>query len=269
MTEETLVLYQVDDFGVATITLNRPDKLNAFTPEMIDLWVAHLTAAGADTAVRVIVLTGAGRAFCAGGDAGKLNERAAADAMTRKDSLWRGVHRIPLLMEALDKPVICAINGTARGAGLDMALMCDIRLMARSASLAESYINIGVIAGDGGAYYLPRLVGIDRALEIFWTGRKVESDEAERLGVVTRVVDDADLMAATHELARRIAAQPTEAVRAYKRITYQSLNLPLATHLDMVSAHSAVLRDTEEHRQLVAALANRKRGGDKDSSEGQ
>ena len=255
--DEALVLYAVDEAGVATITLNRPEKLNAFTPAMIDLWVGHLQAASADPAVRVVVLAARGRAFCAGGDAGKLEERAAQDALAVKDSLWRGVHRIPLLMEALDKPTIAAINGAARGAGLDMALMCDLRLMARSATVAESYINIGVVAGDGGAWYLPRLIGIDRALDLFWTGRSVGAEEAERIGLVTRMVEDADLPSATQALARAIAAQPAEAVRAYKRITWQSLTLPLATHLDMVSAHSAVLRGTETHRDLVAKLARR------------
>jgi len=259
MAEEPLIIYGVDEFGVATITLNRPDKLNAFTPGMIDLWAGHLQEAGADAAVRVIVLDARGRAFCAGGDTGNLEERARQDAMAIKDSLWRGVHRIPLLMEALDKPTIAAINGAARGAGLDMALMCDIRIMARSATLAESYINIGVVAGDGGAWYLPRLIGIDRALELFWTGRSVGAEEAERIGMVTRVVADDELPEAARSLARSIAAQPLEAVRAYKRITYQSLTLPLATHLDMVSAHSAVLRDTDTHRDLVAKLAAKAR----------
>ena len=158
---ENFILFDVKPSGVATLTLNRPEKYNAFTPEMIDQWFAVLSKAADDPAVRVIVLTGAGKAFCAGGDAGKMEHRATQDALTQKHFLWRQVHKIPLLMEQMDKPIIAAINGVARGAGLDMALMCDIRFMAESANVGESYINLGLIAGDGGAYYLPKLIGMD------------------------------------------------------------------------------------------------------------
>ena len=142
---------------------------------------------------------------------------------------------------------------------MDMALMCDIRYMAESATLAESYIAMGLIAGDGGTYYLPRLIGLDKALEMFWTGRSVGAAEAERMGLVTRVVPDAELMASTYDLARRIAAQPFEAVRAYKRATYQGMEMGLAAHLDMVSSHTSILRDTPDHRAKVAAFLARKR----------
>ena len=252
---ENYILFDVKPSGVATLTLNRPEKYNAFTPEMIDQWFEVLAKAADDPAVRVVVLTGAGKAFCAGGDAGKMEHRATQDALTQKHFLWRQVHKIPLLLEQLDKPIIAAINGVARGAGLDMALMCDIRFMAESANVGESYINLGLIAGDGGAYYLPKLIGMDKALEIFWTGRSVGAKEAEQLGMVTRAVPDDQLMAVTYELAERIAAQPFEAVRAYKRLTYQSRNLSLTAHLDMVSSHTAILRDTDDHRQRIAAVA--------------
>ena len=251
---ENYILFNVEDSGVATLTLNRPEKYNAFIPEMIDQWTKVLAEAADNPAVRVIVLTGAGKAFCSGGDAGKMAHRATQDALTRKHFLWRQVHKIPLLLEQMDKPIIAAINGVARGAGLDMALMCDIRFMAESATVGESYINLGLIAGDGGAYYLPRLIGMDKALEIFWTGRAVGAKEAEQLGMVTRAVPDDQLMAVTYDLARRIAAQPFEAVRAYKRLTYQSRELSLAAHLDMVSSHVAALRDTDDHRQRIAAV---------------
>ncbi len=122
-----------------------------------------------------------------------LTLRAESDSFERKNYLHRHVHRIALLMERIDKPTIAAINGVARGAGMDMALMCDLRLMADSAQLAETYINIGLIAGDGGAWYLPRLIGNARALELFWTGRAVGAQEAERIGLVNRAVPLADL----------------------------------------------------------------------------
>ncbi len=256
---EQMILFDVRASGVATLTLNRPEKYNAFTPEMIDQWEAVLRKAADDPAVKVIVLTGAGKGFCSGGDAGKMENRASLDALTQKHFLWRQVHRIPLLLEQMDKPIIAAINGVARGAGLDMALMCDIRFMAASANVAESYVNLGLVAGDGGAWYLPRMIGMDKALEIFWTGRAVGAEEAERLGMVTRAVPDDELMSVTYDLAEKIAAQPFEAVRAFKRLAYQGRTATLAAHLDAVSSQVTILRDTDDHRERVAQLASKQR----------
>ncbi|MBI4081138.1 MAG: enoyl-CoA hydratase/isomerase family protein [Candidatus Lambdaproteobacteria bacterium] len=260
METEALVLYEKDRDGIATMTLNRPEKYNAFTMAMIDQWHPLLLDAAEDPAVKAIILTGAGKAFCAGGDANAMRERAKNDALERKDFLWRHVHRIALTLDRFDKPVIAAINGVARGAGVDMALMCDLRIMAASATLAWSYINMGLIAGDGGTYYLPRLVGVPRALELFWTARVVTAEEAERIGLANRVVADGEALAASRELARQIAAQPFEAVRAYKRAVYQGLEMPLAAHLDMLSSQTSILRDTPDHRAKVEAFLSRKRG---------
>ena len=259
MNAESLILFDLDDHGVGTLTLNRPAKYNAFTKEMVIQWHQILCDAADNPKVKAIVLTGAGKAFCSGGDVGAQKERAKNDSLERKDFLFRHVHKIPLVMEQLDKPVIAAINGAARGAGLDMALMCDLRIMAESATLAESYINVGLIAGDGGAYYLPRLIGTARALELFWTGRAVGAEEAERMGIVNRVVPDGEVLSASQELARQIAAQPFEAIRAYKRTVYQSMNMTLHAHLDMVSSHMSILRDTPDHRAKVEAFLQRKR----------
>jgi enoyl-CoA hydratase/carnithine racemase len=257
----SLILFSKDADGIATITLNRPEKYNAFTGEMVTEWHKVLVEAEEDPSVKIIVLTGAGKGFCSGGDMGGQKERANNDSLERKDHLFRHVHKIALTMDRLDKPTIAAINGAARGGGMDMALMCDLRIMAESATLAESYINVGLIAGDGGTFYLPRLIGLPRALELFWTGRVVDAQEAERIGIVNRVVPDDQLLTATYELARQIAAQPFDAVRAFKRATYQGLDMPLIAHLDMVSSHLSVLRDTPDHRNKVAAFLERKRGG--------
>lgn len=259
MDAQALVLLDKSDDGIATLTLNRPERFNAFTKDMIELWAKLLVECEEDSKVKVIVLTGAGKGFCSGGDIGVQKERAKNDALERKDFLFRHVHKIPRTMARLDKPVIAAINGAARGAGLDMALMCDLRIMAESATLAESYINVGLIAGDGGTFYLPRLIGIPRALELFWTGRVVDAAEAERIGMVSRSVPDADLMKVTYELARAIAGMPFEAVRAYKRSVYQGMTMDLDSHLDMVSAHTSILRDTPDHRERVEAFLHRKK----------
>jgi enoyl-CoA hydratase/carnithine racemase len=260
-----LVLYKVTDKGIAILTLNRPDRYNAFTMEMIHEWLGRLDEAQADPEVRALILTGAGKAFCAGGDAGRMSERAGNnDPLEQKNFLWRHVHQVALTLERLDKPMLAAINGVARGAGLDMALMCDIRIMDETANVAESYINMGLIAGDGGTWYLPRLVGIDRALELMWSSRPVNAEEALRIGMVTEVAPEGQSLARAIEMAETFVTQPPEAVRMYKRAVYQGRNMPLETHLDMLSSHLAVLRGTAEHRERVAAfLARKKNAADK------
>lgn len=259
MSTEPPVRLTVDTDGIATLTLNRPDQLNAFDLPMIEAWRAALESAETDERVKVIVVTGAGRAFCAGGDFEEMAKFSEMDSLERKNFLYRNVHRIPLALERMEKPVIAAINGAARGAGLDMALMCDIRLMSQSATLAETYINIGLMAGDAGSWFLPRLIGTARALELFWTGRVVGAEEAERIGMINRAVPDAELLNATYDLARTIASKPQQAVRFFRRAVYQSQTMALATHLDMVSSHMSVLEDTPEHRAGIAAFRERTR----------
>ena len=244
--------------GVAVLTLNRPDKLNSFNRTMIAEWERALNMAANDVAARVVVLTGAGRAFCAGGDADEMAEMQNADNVTRRDYL-RGIHHIPLAMERLDKPVIAAVNGAARGAGMDMAIMCDLRVAAASATFAESYINMGLISGDGGMYFLPRLIGAARALELLWTGRVIDASEAERIGLVNRVVPDAEVLTAALKLAAEIAGQAQEAVRVTKRSVYQSLTNSLGSHLDSVASHMAVLYDTPEFQARLKAFRERRK----------
>ena len=259
MSEAPPILFSTDEFGVGTLLLNRPDKLNAFTVPMIDLWYQTLVKASDDPAVKVIVVTGAGRAFCAGGALEDILKFPDQTPMQRKDYLWKHVHHIALHMERMDKPVIAAINGVARGAGLDMALMCDMRTIAVTATVAEAYINMGLIAGDGGGHYLPRIVGTARALEMMWRGNVIAAPEAERIGLVNHVFPDDQLLAETVKIAREIAAQPQETIRFFKRSVYQGRDMALITHLDMVSSHMAILEDTDDHRAKVAAFLNRKK----------
>lgn len=260
MSDQPPVRLDVDADGIATLTLNRPEQLNAFDLKMIEAWRAALEAAEADERVKVVVVTGAGRAFCAGGDFEEMAKFSEMNSLDRKNFLYRNVHRIPLALERMDKPVIAAINGAARGAGLDMALMCDMRFMTQSATLAETYINIGLIAGDAGSWFLPRLIGTARALELFWSGRVVGAEEAERIGMVNRSVPDADLLKVTYDFARIVASKPQQAVRFFRRAVYQSQTMALGAHLDMVSSHMAVLEDLPEHRDGIAAFRNRARG---------
>jgi 2-(1,2-epoxy-1,2-dihydrophenyl)acetyl-CoA isomerase len=250
------LLYTVGD-GIATLTLNRPDKLNAFTQAMIDRWVWALGEAQRDPAVNVVVVTGTGRAFCAGGDVGRMGE-GRPTPLEHKARLWENIHRVPKTLEAVDKPVIAMVNGLAVGAGMGMALMCDLRVASDAARFSTGYVNVGLVPGDGDAFFLPRLVGSARALELLWTGDFVEAAEAERLGIVNRVVAADRLAEETYALARRIAAGPQVAIRLTKRLVYQSLRLDLRTHLDLVSSHMAVVRDTEDHQEGVRAFKEKR-----------
>ena len=201
---EPHILYEVSG-NIVLLTLNRPEVRNAFSAEMIRLWREYLERAQKDSALRVIVVTGKGDTFCSGGDIRDMAE-GKLQSWEMKNFLWEGVHRIALILEDMDKPVIAAINGAAMGAGLDMALMCDLRICSDKAKLAESYILMGLAPGDGGAYYLPRLVGPSKALELFFTGDVVTPQEAAAMGMINRVVPHERLMEETMNLAAKIAA---------------------------------------------------------------
>ena len=153
-----MMLYSVAD-QIATITLNRPEKLNAFTHDMLRCWAACLEQAAADKDVRVIIVTGAGRGFCSGGDVERMGNDETTTALSIKENLRNGPQSIPTLLARIDKPVIAAVNGVATGAGLDLALMCDMRFAAAGARMGETYAKVGLVPGAGGAYFLPRLVG--------------------------------------------------------------------------------------------------------------
>jgi len=251
------------DTGVAVLTLNRPEQLNAFDLSMIGQWRAGLARVEADRSIRALVVTGAGTAFCAGGDMRELESFLAMGAVERKAFLFENVHQIPLALERIDCPVIAAINGTARGAGLDMALMCDLRVMDEATEVAESYVHVGLMPGDGGGWFLPRLVGLPRALELLWTGDAIDARTAREIGLVNRVAPAGQALAQAVTLAERIARQPPHAVRFTKRAVYQSLGVGVAlrTHLDAVSSHMAVLEDTPDFRVRVEAFRTRQAKG--------
>jgi 2-(1,2-epoxy-1,2-dihydrophenyl)acetyl-CoA isomerase len=245
--------------GIATITLNRPERMNAFTWEMIDAWAAALTECRTDDTVSVVIVTGSGKAFCSGGDIGEMQKRGDRTPLERKTELEGHVHKIPLALEALDKPVIAAINGAATGAGLDLALMADLRIAAESARLGETYVKVGLVPGAGGAWFLPRLVGTAKALELFWTGDIIDAREAERIGLVNRVVPDAELMTTTRALAQRIAGGPPLSIRLIKRAVKEGLRSDLRSALDLISSHYAVVAGSADHREAVAAYLEKRK----------
>ncbi len=250
------LLYEVKD-KIATITLNRPDKLNAFTGPMIDAWARALAEAQADDAVNVIVVTGSGRAFCSGGDVGRMRETRPTP-LENKNQLWENIHRVPKTLEAVDKPVIAMVNGLAVGAGMGMCLMCDVRIASDEARFSTGYVRVGLVPGDGDTYFLPRLVGAAKALELLWTADFIDAQEALRLGIVNRVVPIGDLAQQTRAFAEQIANGPQVPIRMIKRLVYQSLRLDLRTHLDLVSSHMAVVRETADHAEGVAAFKEKR-----------
>ncbi len=251
------VLYEVRG-QVAVITLNRPRAKNAFSPEMITLWKDFLEKARDDRNVRVIIVTGKGETFCSGGDIRDMAE-GKLKSWDMKRFLWDGVHRIALTLEDLDKPVIAAINGAAMGAGLDMALMCDFRVSSDRARLAESYINLGLIPGDGGAWFLPRLVGTSKALELLLTGDVLTAEEARDLGIVNRVAPHDKLMEETLRFAEVMAAKPPLAVRMMKRAVYQAQTSTLRAHLDYISSQLSLLSETEDHQEAARAFLEKRK----------
>jgi enoyl-CoA hydratase/carnithine racemase len=246
--------------GIATITLNRPHRKNAFTFPMIELWAELLRSAREDDDVRVVVLRGAGGAFCSGID---LESFSPSDGdrptvLERREQLSDRVHRVALALEDFDKPVIAAMQGVAVGAGFDMALMCDLRIAAASATMSEGYVKVGLVPGDGGCYWLPRLVGISKALELLLTGATIDATEAHRIGLINRVVPDEDFDTAVANLAAALAAAPPVTVRLIKRATYQSARSDLRTSLDLVASHMAVVTSTDDTEEALSALREKR-----------
>ena len=254
--KEPHILYEIKNH-TAVLTLNRPEAKNAFSHEMITLWNQHLENSRDNEDVRVVVVTGKGDTFCSGGDIREMAE-GRLRSWDMKRFLWEGVHRIVLTLEDLDKPVIAAINGNAMGAGMDMAIMCDIRICSERARLAESYINIGVVPGDGGAYFLPRLVGMSKALELLLTGDVIDPEEALNLGIVNRVVPHERLMGESLALAERIAKKPPLAVRMIKRSVLQAQTGSLRSHLDYISSQLALLTETDDHIEAAKAFLEKR-----------
>ncbi|GAB2672530.1 crotonase/enoyl-CoA hydratase family protein [Saccharopolyspora gloriosae] len=246
--------------GVGTILLNRPERKNAFTLQMVDQWAQAIREARADPDVRVLVVTGAGDAFCSGVDLDDFTgERKTV--LQNKTVLTERVHQVALALEDMDKPVLASVNGVAVGAGMDMALMCDIRLISESARFSEGYVRVGLVPGDGGCYFLPRLVGTAKALELLWTGDFVDSATAVELGIASYRYPDAELPERTAEFARKLAAGPPVAVRAIKRALYQSARCDLRTSLDLISSHQAIVQSTEDSAEALSAFREKRRPG--------
>lgn len=261
------LLFDVKD-GIATITLNRPETINAFSGEMLDLWIEALETVRDSEDIRVLIVQGSGRGFCSGGDIKEMiagrgfyqsEEDRISTGLKRKNSLWKKVQRVPLLLQEIDQPVIAKLHGIAFGAGLDMALMCDIRIAAESTKMSESYVKVGLVPGDGAAYFLPRLVGTDKALHMLWTGEIVEAKEAEKMGLVTFVVEDDQLDEYVQNYAERLCTGPQQAMRLTKRAVYQSKEMPLRSSLDYISSKMGLVMELDDFKEGVQAVTEKRK----------
>lgn len=257
MTEGLLI--NVTD-GVATLTLNRPEKLNAFTGPMLTGLIAALDDFEARDDVAVVILTGAGRGFCSGGDIGGMGAGSDSRPHVTKERIWRQIQAFPKRLARFEKPILAAVNGAAVGGGMDLALACDIRIAGESARFSESYAKIGLLPGGGGAYFLPRLVGRARALELLWTSDFVDASTALEIGLVNHVYPDDQLMAETLKLAKRIADMPPLSIRLIKRTVDQGLRSDMDTAFDLVSSHIAIARSGPDHVEAIAAFKEMRPG---------
>jgi enoyl-CoA hydratase/carnithine racemase len=250
------------DGAVVTVTLNLPEMRNPVSDNaVIDALIAALHEADGDIGVRAVILTGAGSAFSSGGDLKAMKEwrglRARLPAQTRRN-YRTGIQRLPLMFQALEVPVIAAVNGPAIGAGLDLACMCDVRIAAQGAVFAESFVKVGIVPGDGGAWLLPRIVGFSKATELALTGERIDAAEARRIGLVSDVVPDDALLAAARGVADRIAVNPPHAVRMTKRLLREGQTQTLAANLELAAAMQSLAHATHDNDEAIAAFSERR-----------
>ena len=241
------------DKRVAILTLNRPKVRNAINEEMLPPWVAALAECQRSPDVDVVIVTGAGEAFCRGGDVSKLGAHTVPNNLEIKQQFWERLHAIPRQLAQMDKPVIAAINGLASGAGVDVAAQCDLRFAADDATFRVSYTAFGLVPGNGGTWFLPRIIGESKALELFWGAEPFDADAALQMGLVSQVFAREELLERTVEWARKVSENAPIPVRMIKRSVRQALAMDLDTHLDMISSHMMLTRASEDHAEGIKA----------------
>ncbi|MEL6342744.1 MAG: enoyl-CoA hydratase-related protein [Myxococcota bacterium] len=244
------------------IRLERPDARNAYSTEMIEQLVAALDRAAEDPDVRCVILTGAGAAFSAGGDLKAMRHRTGmfeGAPVRLREQYLKGIHQIPRRIARFDKPIVAAVNGPAIGAGLDLACMCDVRIAARSAKFGSTFVKVGLIPGDGGAYFLTRTIGFPRALEMILSGRIIGAEEALAMQLVHSVVDDEALEAAARKQAERLARNAPLAVQMAKRLCYRAYEASLDVSLELAASYQGMIQNTRDHEEGVAAILDKRR----------
>jgi len=257
MTYECL-LYEVKD-RIATLTLNRPERLNALGDTLREDLYHALMKSAADPDVGVLVITGAGRGFCSGGDVKSMNERqqgTQVQALSERIAPLRD--RVVLAMRDCPKPIIAAVNGAAVGAGMNLALACDMRIASSAAKFSQAFVKRGLAPDWGGSWLLPRIVGTAKASELIFTGDSIDAAEALELGIVNAVVPSEELMAEAYRLARKIAAGPPVAIALSKRAIYHNQDVDLRAGLEFETFAQGLCRETEDAKEGVRAFMEKR-----------
>lgn len=242
--------------NILTLTFNRHDVRNALTDDIV------LTVDWANNChdVSVLLITAAGSAFSSGGNVKDMADRTgdfAGDVAELEERYRRGIQRIPLALSRAEMPVIAAINGPAIGAGFDLANMCDLRIASSKAKFGETFVNLGIIPGDGGAWFMQRLIGYQRAAELTFTGRVITADEAKSLGIVLDVVEPEQLMIRANELAAEIASKPAASLRLTKRLMKLAQRTQLPDFLDICAAYQGMCHNNPQHADAVTKLLDK------------
>lgn len=254
------LLYEQSGHTV-TLTMNQPEKRNPLTGNTaVPEFLAAIDRIHEDRSVRAVILTANGSSFSAGGDIREMARQSTAEValMDIRQDYRRGIQRLSLALFDLEVPVIAAVNGHAMGAGLDLACMCDIRIASEKAKFAESFVKLGIVPGDGGAWLLQRIVGMSRAAELSFTGDVIDAQQALAWGLVSRVVPPGELLAAANDIANRIAANPSHSVRLSKRLMREAIHSRLDTVLELSAAFQAMSHKTPDHKEAVDAFLEKR-----------
>ena len=255
------IIYEQDQ-RVVTITLNRPDTRNALSGDLIDGLIDALEKANRDKNVGCVILTGAGKSFSSGGNLQEIKNMTTKDNMSQsqlEDWYRFGIQKIPLTMNAIDVPIVAAVNGHAIGAGNDLCTMCDIRIAGEDAKFSESFLRIGIIPGDGGSWFLPKIIGLSRAAEMILTCDVLDAEKALNWGLVSQIVKNEELIIQAKKIANKIASQPPEATRRAKRLLRMSQNVSLDNALEMAASQQSILQMMDDHREALDALIEKRK----------
>jgi enoyl-CoA hydratase/carnithine racemase len=254
------LIYEQDG-PLVTLTMNQPEQRNPLTGNTaVPEFLRAVERIHDDRSVRCVILTGSGPSFCAGGDVREMRRQASPEVSEVELRQWyrTGIQRLTLELFDLEVPVIAAINGHAIGAGLDLACMCDIRIASEKAKFAESFIKLGIVPGDGGAWLLPRIVGPSRAAELAFTGDMIDAQQALAWSLVSRVVPPEQLLPTTRELAGRITQHAPHGVRFTKRLMREAIHSRLETVLELSAAFQAICHKTADHAEAVDAFLEKR-----------
>ncbi len=247
---------------IVTLTLNEPERRNPLTGNtMVDEFLDAIDRIELDTSVRAVIITGAGTVFSTGGSLNEMERQASGEVpgMDIRRDYRRGIQRLPLALFNLEVPVIAAVNGPAMGAGLDLACMCDMRIASENALFAESFVKLGIIPGDGGAWLLPRIIGLSRAAEMTFTARPIDAGKALEWNLVSQVVPADVLLTTANELAEAVAANPPHAVRMAKRLLREGMHTRLDTLLELSASFQVLSHQTADHREAVSAFLQKRK----------